>query len=180
MNLLIIISSSLLAHVYRNNLLSNHKLIRLKRFISQFTGNLWKPIFRLYLIRHACVQTLMCLMCKIFDGELNKTTLHTYLIIIIITSICTWKFETKAQKVPKKWFGWVDFAGQFSQATIVCALHCIFFRLELCTSLLGNFFRLQLCTSWGISVMFWLEKRSPSCLSLMSGFVHSLLMQRLG
>ena len=54
--------------------MSNNGLIRFKRFTSQFTGNLWKLIFfYLHLIRHAYVQILLWLMCKIFDGELNKS-----------------------------------------------------------------------------------------------------------
>jgi len=78
-----------LAHVYCSNLLSNHVLIRLKRFVSQFTGQYVKTnFFCLHLIRYICVQMLMWLMCKVFYGELNKTFLYLYTqATIFITSI---------------------------------------------------------------------------------------------
>ena len=44
----------LLEHIYCCNLLSNHKLIRLKRFVSQFM-NVKIDFFHLYLICHACM-----------------------------------------------------------------------------------------------------------------------------
>ena len=56
-NFLSLINPSL-AHVYGSKTLSNHGLIRLKRFVSQLVANyVISFVISLYLILHACVQT---------------------------------------------------------------------------------------------------------------------------
>ncbi len=55
MNLLSLINPSL-ANIYCSTTLSNYNVIRLKRFVSQFTCKLYNCFFRPHLMLYACVQ----------------------------------------------------------------------------------------------------------------------------
>jgi hypothetical protein len=74
MNLLRLINLSL-AHVYCSMILSNHGMIRLKKFVSQNTRNVISYFFSLHLILHVCIQIFDMIECKILGNELNRALL---------------------------------------------------------------------------------------------------------